>query len=217
MKKRKILIGVSSFTGKVPVETTAYLSLAMVKLADQYEFAFGYQRRMLVDMARNELVAMAIKQKCDYLLFVDDDVIVPIDGIQKLIKTGKDIVCGLLPDRSGKGIYLASDEKGGKITNDTIREDEPGRMKIFGGSMGFTLIKRSVFKVLFEEYGGAPFEFVDVITKGNKVLKMREDVTFSYRAREKGFESWCALDVQPYHIGKEIIYKPTYICQRDRQ
>ena len=217
MKKPKILIGMPSFDGRVPIETTAYLSTSMMRLADRYKFAFGFQRRMLVDMARNEIVQMAVKQNDDYILFVDDDVIVPFDGLEKLLKADKDIVCGLMPDRSGRGIYLASDKEGGKITNDTIREDEPGLMKIFGGSMGFTLIKRRVFKTLSKAWGGAPFEFVDVITKGNKVLKMREDVTFSYRAREKGFESWCALDVQPYHIGKPIIYKPTYKCQKDRQ
>lgn len=51
-------------------------------------------RRMSIDRARNLAAKLALESGCDNLLFIDDDVIVPINMLDKLLAADKDIVAG---------------------------------------------------------------------------------------------------------------------------
>jgi len=52
--------------------------------------------RMSIDKARNEAAKMALYLEADYLMFVDDDVLLPLsfNTVKKLIEADKDIVAG---------------------------------------------------------------------------------------------------------------------------
>jgi hypothetical protein len=50
--------------------------------------------RMSIDRARNTAAELALEQEADYLLFIDDDVIIPMDCLGKLIEVDADIVAG---------------------------------------------------------------------------------------------------------------------------
>lgn len=50
--------------------------------------------RMSIDRMRNLCAKTALEVNADYLLFIDDDVIVPTDFIEKLIEADADIVAG---------------------------------------------------------------------------------------------------------------------------
>lgn len=53
--------------------------------------------RMSIDHARNIAARMAMEQDCDYLMFLDDDVMVPpADTFQKLLECNSDIAAGLV-------------------------------------------------------------------------------------------------------------------------
>lgn len=52
--------------------------------------------RSSIDRMRTEAALMAIKLDCKFLLFIDDDVLVPRDVIMRLIKAEKDIMAGLV-------------------------------------------------------------------------------------------------------------------------
>lgn len=71
-----------------------------------------------VDQARTYLVQEALKMNADYVLFIDDDVCLPIDGLTKLItnieKNNIDIITGdyIIKNKPEHSIHLQLNEKG---------------------------------------------------------------------------------------------------------
>lgn len=109
----------------------------------QYRFEVGGE----IGSSRNSLVSFALKNQVEYLVFIDDDVIVPANLLNKLIywaKKGHDVVSGVYYSKQippqplvfkGRGNGYASDWK----LNDVINDAD-------GIGMGMALIKTEVFK-----------------------------------------------------------------------
>ena len=137
----------------------------------------------VIDRARNELVQDAIKDNCDYLLFLDSDILMPSGAIDKLIDMNEDIVSGLyfakgkpyLPVarliKDGKHLYLED------FDYNTV-------IDVAGVGMGMCLIKTSVFSKL--KYPYFKFDWVD--DKGVGPYQVAEDLYFCDRAREAGYK-----------------------------
>lgn len=51
----------------------------------QYQFCFYTVGRLLTAMAREKLVEAAIKEKADYILMIDDDMLLPVNFIEQMI------------------------------------------------------------------------------------------------------------------------------------
>lgn len=60
------------------------------------EFRFYTPHRMSIDNARNTAADLAMKMQCDYLMFIDDDVMIPKNTLDLLLKADKDIAAGLV-------------------------------------------------------------------------------------------------------------------------
>ena len=58
------------------------------------KFEFWTPERMAIDTARNTAAQMALSRECDYLMFIDDDVMIPPDTLEKLLKADKDVIAG---------------------------------------------------------------------------------------------------------------------------
>lgn len=86
------LQSVSSFVYANHVEFFTYTK----KERPDIEFQFFTPHRMSIDMARNMAADLAMKYKCDYLMFIDDDVLIPKDTLLRLLEADKDIVAGLV-------------------------------------------------------------------------------------------------------------------------
>lgn len=59
------------------------------------EFMFYTPQRQSIDMMRNNAAKMAIENNCDYLMFIDDDVIVQPNTYKSLREADKDIIMAL--------------------------------------------------------------------------------------------------------------------------
>lgn len=59
------------------------------------EFILFTPYRMSIDAMRNTAAKLALEHSCDYLMFIDDDVIVPKDVYNRLKSVNKDIVMAL--------------------------------------------------------------------------------------------------------------------------
>lgn len=57
---------------------------------DKYEFYFGTVGRVSAFVARNRLTEYALEMDADFMLQVDDDMIVPLDMFERLFKTMQD-------------------------------------------------------------------------------------------------------------------------------
>jgi glycosyltransferase involved in cell wall biosynthesis len=176
--------------------------------------------RQAVDTARNYLIEMAITLGVDYLFFVDDDGVLPTDTLEKLIEDDKDIVGAPMMTRNPRenGEHaLCVFEKFDFYIGDgkTINKYRP--MKGFDASKGHLhsvdaiggacmLVKREVLEALWTKHNGRPFEFIHEVhtTKehGVTLRNISEDMCFSERAKDEGFEIWIDTRIRPVHLGK---------------
>lgn len=58
------------------------------------QYDFYTPPRMSIDRARNEAAKLALVNEADYLMFIDDDVLIPRDTLIKLIDADKDVIAG---------------------------------------------------------------------------------------------------------------------------
>lgn len=163
-----------------------------------------------VAVARN-LLAEKAKEVADYIFFIDDDVLPPINTITKLLSHDKDIVCGL---------YFAKQEPHFpqiflKNYEDDLSKDDPtpkwtGRydcienykrdalIEIDTCGAGCMLIKADVFKKLKLPY----FQY---IPKGEDTPRKGEDFYFCEKARDAGYKIYCDTSIICKHIGRKFI------------
>lgn len=93
----KILVGINTLT---QVEQSIYANHMQFfyrlgrKYGDKIDFAINTPRRQSIDHMRNTSAKVAIENGFDYLMFIDDDVHIPIDTLDRLLAADKDIVAG---------------------------------------------------------------------------------------------------------------------------
>jgi len=137
----------------------------------------------VIDRARNELVEEALKDGCDYILFVDSDIIMPSGAIDKLIDMNTDIASGLYFAKGKPYLPVARVIKDGK--HFFLEDFKYNKViDVAGVGMGLCLIKADVFKKLTYPY--FKFEW----KKDNEMVgwyQVAEDLYFCDTCREAGY------------------------------
>lgn len=201
----KILIGINTLTS---VSNNIYgnhiqvISNLRHKLPD-WQFALFTPHRMSIDRMRNEAAKVALENDFDYLLFIDDDVLVPLDGVQKLLDSGYDVIAGWTIIRGypfENMFFKWTDEKKNalkKVTDEEIKETQKTEYKgiitsiMPCNAVGFSLclIKVSLLRNIPKPYFvTGPFN--------------TEDVFFCIRAQEfvQDVSIGVHLDVKTGHL-----------------
>lgn len=162
----------------------------------------------LVYDSRNKIASKAVELGVDYVLWIDSDMILAPDTLEKLMKhmeAGKNIVSGVYYRRSGSYTpvmfkSLTRLEDGGvKSENyDDYPKDAP--FKVAGVGFGCVLMRASILFEMFAQYN-------DWFTPEGRA---GEDVSFCMRATDMGFEIWVDPSVQCGHVGQVIVTKDFY-------
>lgn len=155
----------------------------------------------LVYTAREEAAKAFLEGDYDALLFVDSDMVVPVDLLTRLIETDKDIVSALAFRRTPgyePCIFKECNETDAKFYLDYPK----GLTEIEGVGMACTLIKRKVFETVPQ-----PWYFP------HKVLG--EDLSFCVRARKAGFRIYCDTTLICGHCNVETIGEAHYVNWRN--
>lgn len=210
--KKLVMIGMPNGSGQIPAMSV----ISLLQLQKPCPCAFMVVERQMIEMARNAIVDMAIKNNCTHVLFVDDDNPIPPDTLVKFLEDDKDIVIAPILARNagadGKHKLCAfySNEVGGQTLYKEIDEfrDDGFLHKIDAGGTGCMLIKIEVLKKLDEIYKGRMFERTRLVfdkpvtVDGVEYLErtMSEDVEFCERAVKAGFELWLDSRIRPMHI-----------------
>lgn len=148
---------------------------------------------------RNELANLAIEKNHTHILYIDADMVVPLDGLERLLAHDKDIVgasaCKRLEGQSdviGVPLYLENNVT--VVEGDTLVE-----MRSMG--LPFMLIKTDVFRKLSIPYFAEPYD--------NMGKLIAEDTFFCIKAREAGYRIWCDMNLTSCmgHLGVKE-YKP---------
>lgn len=171
----------------------------------------AFQIGSLVYTSRNDLVQIAIKQGCDYIFWLDSDMMFPPDVLARMFEDLKhgDIVSGLYFRRVAPFtpvIYdkLDIDDTGCHYTEPKDIPD--GIFEVAGCGFGCVLMPTDIMLDVLEKYG-SPFTPINGIG---------EDLSFCWRARQLGFKIVCDPDIPLGHVGHHVITRELYEAVKQR-
>ena len=88
-----------------------------------YDVMVYTQIGTVIDRARNDLVKLALNDGCDYIMFVDADMILPVNAIDNLIDMDTDIASGLYFQKGKPYLPVARIKKSEGDTTHRFLED----------------------------------------------------------------------------------------------
>ena len=166
------------------------------------EYAVEFRQKLLfsaavpLDVARNELVDVALKQdpRVEYIWFIDTDSIIPRKLLYQLIECGSTVASALYFRKLFPYDPLMYKKEGDRYN--PIREFKYGEIiSVDAVGMGCCLIDTRVFPYLEKPY--FKFEW-----DGDKVIS--EDIYFCNKVKEAGFEVKVNTDALIGHWGGMI-------------
>lgn len=155
------------------------------------------------DSARNYCVSQFLDTDDTHLLFIDDDVVPPVDALEKLLKANVPVISGLYPSEW-------FDNEDGKIRTrnnvfSEIRDDGElieakgsgvGRIMSCGG--GCLLIRREVIEHL-------PAPWFEFHYNERGLMNVGEDVDFCKKLKAADIPLFAHFDVQCNHVKQVIL------------
>lgn len=152
-----------------------------------------------VDHARNNIVKRFLSTDCTHLMMIDDDIVPPVDALERLLFHNKEIVaaaCPMIgPDKKGNltisyNAYAISDDK---VKTPLI--DASGLIEVDAVGTGCIMIKRDVLENM---YIVAPF-----LTRYNEttgIKEMGEDIYFCKLASNMMIDIYSDFGLKCKHI-----------------
>lgn len=194
----KILIAVPTYETIFPEVFKAIYNLAKPCDCD-FDFVRGYD----CATARNKIAEIAINNEYDYILMIDNDVLVPGYGLKTLLSDDKDIIFGYYPKRMGIITDSCICKLGERNYTQmhTIEELEglssSGQdiLQIHGGGLGCALIKTDVFsKIPYPWFSWENYQ------NGNF---LSEDLYFCSQCEKYGINLFADTRVRCQHLMRE--------------
>ena len=204
-KQLKIFVGINSLTNTTYEAYTNHIQLFYRFGRDYPHIQFGLVNpaRMSIDRMRNLAAKTVLETGADYLLFLDDDVLVEGDGLQKLIDCNADIACGPVPIRGYPFDWMVFKKKGQNLFS--MKElPNKGIVPVDAVGFSFCLIKADLLRRI-PTNAGQPF-FVTG-------LNNTEDIYFCVRARQA--DPNCSIVVECSQLCGHILW-PEVMNSRNR-
>lgn len=192
----KILVEIPH-TGMFPWQFVHSFPL-MVVTAIQKGIGIEYELRghSLVYDAREGAGKKFLESDCDYMLFLDSDMMPTADMLTRLIEHDKPIVSALAFKRVPNYepcIFKTVTDEGGELYHDYPK----GLVEVEGVGMACTLMKKEVFEKVPQPWF--------------RPSGVGEDLAFCKRAREAGFPIYCDTNLICKHIGSYEVGEEHYI------
>lgn len=198
--RKRIFIGIPCYGDVAPEVLEDYMRFAfhLGRRLPQYDFVLGIRTKAEQFRARNQIVEGAQGERCDYVLMLDDDMIInpdvtsgPTDAygfVEKLLAHDKDIIGALYYLKGGacSPVLMAkSSDRGYRFLRDDEIVHGLQRVDVAGG--GCLLIKMRVFDRLPMPFFGPEFEY-------------GTDVQLCRAAAAKGLEVWADTSIELGHL-----------------
>jgi len=196
VRSKRLLIAIPSFTGMVnSMAVDGFMRLIgnIANLKTKCEVFTTMPQRKIIVQARNEIVEQAIEQKCDWIFWIDDDMVLKPDVniVERLMAHDRDIIAPIFFGKDFPYIPMIFKRKkyGDKFcVYNNIMDYPKGLMKVDGIGFGCVLTKVSMFKKLSKPY------FWTNDTFG-------EDLFFCENATKSGVEIFVDTTLDVGHIG----------------
>ena len=211
----KILIAVPTFENIYPDTFKSIYDLD----TSGHDVSFEYVRGYDCATARNRIAQIALDKKTDYVLMVDNDVVLPKDALLNLLETPVDVCLGYYAHRDSDNRYRGRscvcklyDENGNKhfnypleseYTADELKELKDNgkfRVQIHGGGMGCAFIKTDVFNRIKYPW----YDWVNYANEHRGMLS--EDLYFCEGCRKNSILIYTDTRVNCGHILRHIQY-----------
>ena len=168
-----------------------------------YKVECLFPRGYKVAEARNLIIKEALKEKADYVFFIDDDVKVPPNALLELLDMNCDVAALSYPlkqDVYQEAILVDEGECGIRSLDKSTLAKKNNNKRIICGpfwavTMGCTLIKASVLRKI-----GYPWFFENTTSDINNFT---EDVFFTQKCNENNIQIKVNLDIRCGHMDKE--------------
>ena len=156
----------------------------------------GYQ----LPFARNKIVQDALKKNCDYLFFIDADMVFPHDSLIKLLKHDVDIVNALAFRRIAPYYPCIFKWDAEKKCYETIdySGNPRGLLSVDATGMPCILINLDIFRKMTPPY----YYYRDHL--------FSSDLTFCENVKKLGYSIWVDTSLQIGHISEEIVVDESF-------
>jgi len=163
----------------------------------EYQFYWSTVGRVLTPLARERLSEWALQTGMDYMLMIDDDMIIPMDMFERLIRHRVDVVAPLafmrVPPHKPV-IYKVTDGFDPLMRMEyymtEVVPNYPKDKLVECDAVGFgaALIRVDILKTIPKEW------FMSTTRSG-------EDIWFCYKAKKAGFKVFMDTSVKLGHLG----------------
>ena len=191
-RRMKICMGIPCM-GTVRVETL--LSIIGILNATPHDFYVDYRTGCYIEQNRTELIKTAIKEGCEKLFFIDADMTVEPDVVNKLLALNKPVVGAAY---NGRKLPLYSNVKiaddNGVVIDVDAKDIPKVPFQCFGVPTGCMLLDIATVQKI-------PQPWFDLTYFDDGSLNLGEDIYFCKKLGEAGIEVWCDPTVQIGHIG----------------
>lgn len=203
----KIFIAVPTFENIYP---DTYKSIYGLDQGD-HEVIFDFVRGYDCATARNRIAQLAMDEKSDYVLMVDNDVVLPQDVLLNMLDDPVDVCLGYYAHRDTDNLYrgrtcvcktgyfnypLESEFTAEELKE--LRKEGVHKMLIHGGGMGCALIRTDVFRRI-------PYPWYDWVNYADDNRGMlSEDLFFCERCRQAGIRIYTDTRAACGHVLRHI-------------
>lgn len=190
----KVMVNILNM-GNIRAGTETDMIQWMQEYKDQYNFELFLPSARPIPNNRNQIVRRFLEGDWDYLFMLDDDTY-PIKNPFRLLEHDKDVAAGVYPGKGSLGVHFHVYKWGEKFPEEIFckhypPEERQGLKQVDAVATGCMLVKRHVLEKMKEE-GLAPFE--DLFDEEG-VLITNDDIAFSKKCWELGFEIWADWDL----------------------
>ena len=210
----KILIAVPTFETIYPDTYKGIWDLNKGEHEIVFEFVRGYD----CATARNSIAQKAINLETDYVLMVDNDVVLPEDALLNLLENDVEVCLGYYAHRDADNLYrgracvcklkmpdgrrnyfnypLESEYTAAELKE--LRDSEVYKLEIHGGGMGCALIRTDVFRKMDYPW----YDWVNYATSQRGMLS--EDLFFCEKCKEAKIRIYTDSRVSCGHILRHV-------------
>ena len=187
VKKPEIFIAIPT-TGNIRTELASFL-LGLDRRT--YNIIVSFTIGGGIAHNRNLLVNSFLKTDYEWLLFIDSDVMPPLNVLD-MVKNGKDICSGVVYQYKHGGIVNLILDKYKDVYKFTKKSIEDDITEIDATGTGCLLINRKVFNKMKKPY----FQF---LYDDSGLTKLSEDLNFCKEAQVVGFKIWLDKRIIAHH------------------
>lgn len=199
----RILIAVPTFETIYPDTYKSIWDLDKGEHEVLFEFVRGYD----CATARNAIAQKAIDLEADYVLMVDNDVILPKDAMINLLDDPVDVCLGFYAHRDVDNVYrgrtcvcklgwwnypLESEFTAEELRD--LKESGTNKLEIHGGGMGCAFIRTGIFRRLSYPW----YDWVNYADDNRGMLS--EDLYFCEKCKNSGVKVYTDTRVGCGHI-----------------